>query len=375
MTEEIDVAVIGAGVVGLAVARALAMSGRDVVVIESEAAIGTGISSRNSEVIHAGLYYAPGSLKATLCVLGKALLYAYCETRHVGHKRLGKLLVASGEDAQGRLGAIRTNAVLSGVHDLELLSPHEVTALEPEIRADAALLSPSSGIIDSHALMTSLLADAEAAGATLALKSHVVSGRCTADGIVLGITSEGASTECAEYRCRSVVNAAGLGAIAFASQFAGYPATLIPKERLAKGNYFSLVGRHPFRHLIYPMPEAGGLGIHVTLDLAGQAKFGPDVEWIEAPNFAVSLSREPAFERAIRGYWPGLPEASLIPAYAGVRPKLHAKNGEGAADFAILTPLEHGIAGLVMLFGIESPGLTACLAIAQYVANSLGCAS
>jgi L-2-hydroxyglutarate oxidase LhgO len=366
--DEIDVAVIGAGVVGLAIARKLAVAGREVVLIESEALIGSGVSSRNSEVIHAGIYYAPGSLKATLCVAGKKMLYDYCRARHVAHRRLGKLLVASGTGCFDRLEAIRRNAIASDVLDLELLTSQGIASLEPSVRADAALFSPSSGIIDSHGLMTALLADAEANGAALALKSRVARGRCTSDGIVLEIASDGLS----EIRCKSVINAAGLGAIGVAKSLDGFPHHLVPEQHLAKGNYFALMGRAPFSHLIYPLPEIGGLGIHVTLDMAGQVKFGPDVQWIDSLDFTVSNSRLPAFERAIRSYWPDLPEASLAPAYAGVRPKLKVQ--EGTADFLIQTQAEHGIAGLVHLFGIESPGLTACLAIADYVARSLGCA-
>ena len=366
--DEIDVAVIGAGVVGLAIAREFAATGREVVVIESEALIGSGVSSRNSEVIHAGIYYPPGSLKATLCVSGKEMLYAYCRARHVAHKKLGKLLVASGAGCFERLDAIRRNAIACGVFDLELLTGREVLRLEPSVRADAALFSPSSGIIDSHGLMTALLADAEAHGAVLALKSRVARGRCASEGIVLEIVSDGSS----EIRCKTVINAAGLGAIAVAKGLDGFPRELVPEELLAKGNYFAFMGHAPFRHLIYPLPEVGGLGIHVTLDLAGQVKFGPDVEWIDSLDFTVSNSRMPVFERAIRSYWPDLPEASLAPAYAGVRPKLKAHHG--TADFVIQTQREHGIAGLVHLFGIESPGLTACLAIADHVVHALDCA-
>jgi L-2-hydroxyglutarate oxidase LhgO len=363
--DEIDVAVIGAGVVGLAVARVLAALGREVVVIESEGLIGSGVSSRNSEVIHAGIYYAPGSLKARLCVSGKETVYDYCRARHVSYRKLGKLLVASGVECVERLDAIRANAVASGVLDLEILTSTDVARIEPQVRADAALFSPSSGIIDSHGLMTALLADAEADGALLALKSRVTRGRCTSDGFVLEIASD----ESSEVRCKTVVNAAGLGAIDFARKLDGFPSELVPEQQLAKGNYFALMGRAPFSHLIYPLPEVGGLGIHVTLDLAGQAKFGPDVEWIESLDFAVSKSRLPAFEHAIRSYWPDLPEAALVPAYAGVRPKLKVQNG--TADFMIQTADDHRIAGLVNLFGIESPGLTACLAIADYVARVL----
>ncbi len=362
MSESIDVAVIGAGVVGLAVARQLAIEGHDVVIIESEDVIGSGVSSRNSEVIHAGIYYPPASKKARFCVRGRDLLYDYCASRHVEHRRLGKLLVASGLDAKQRLEAIKANAIASGVSDLRLLSREEVLGLEAEVRADAGLFSPSSGIIDSHGLMTALLADAEAHGAVLALKSKVVSA-CLKDGkTVLEVDANASSS----IDCEHVVNCAGLGAIGVAQCMAGFPAPLIPKAQLAKGNYFSLGARAPFSHLIYPLPEAGGLGIHVTLDLAGQVKFGPDVEWVERIDYRVDAGREDAFKAAIRSYWPNLPDGALCPAYAGIRPKIEA--GATAADFCILGPRQHGIAGLVQLFGIESPGLTACLAIAEHVA-------
>ena len=369
MSEHVDCAIVGAGVVGLAVARALARTGREVVIVEAENAIGTGISSRNSEVIHAGIHYAPRSLKARLCIRGKELLYAYCAERHVPHRRIGKLVVATDDAQRPALDHVLANARASGVDDLEALDASQVAKLEPAIRCVAALWSPSTGILDSHALMLALLADAEAHGATLALSSRVVGGTVGANGIELQVASADADPFALE--ARLVVNCASLNATRVASAIDGMPAASIPTVRFAKGNYFSLAGRSPFTHLIYPLPEHSGLGVHVTPDLGGQAKFGPDVEWLapDAPlDFDVDPRRADVFVDVIRRYWPTLPDDALAPAYAGIRPKLSGP-GDPAADFVIAGPAEHGVAGLVNLFGIDSPGLTSSLAIAEYVAS------
>lgn len=361
--------VVGAGVVGLAVARALARAGREVVILEAGPAIGTGISSRNSEVIHAGLYYPTGSAKARLCVAGRRMLYDYCAGHGVPHRRCGKLVVAVDEAQRPALEALHARARANGVEDLRLLDGAEARALEPELTCVAALHSPVTGIVDSHQLMLSLLGEAEAAGAMLALNSPVRGGRATGEGILLDVGGE----EPARLSCRMLVNAAGLGAVALAAGLEGFPAARRPAFRMAKGNYFSLAGRCPFHRLIYPLPEPGGLGVHLTLDLGGQGRFGPDVEWIEREDYDVDPARADRFADSIRRWWPGLPADALQPAYAGIRPKLHGP-GEEAADFVIQGPAEHGVPGLVNLFGIESPGLTACLAIADAVAARLAAA-
>ncbi len=368
MSEQVDCVVIGAGVVGLAVARALAMTGREVVIVESENAIGTGISSRNSEVIHAGIHYAPGSLKARLCVQGKELMYAFCAERHVPHSRIGKLVVATDHAQLASLDHVLENARASGVDDLEALDASEAAQLEPALRCIAALWCPSTGIVDSHALMLALLADAEAHGATLALSSRVVGGAVRDEGVELHVACDDEDAFALE--ARWVVNCAGLDATRIARAIAGVPPASIPVNHFAKGNYFSLVGRAPFTHLIYPLPTTGGLGVHVTPDLGGQAKFGPDVEWIapDAPfDFDVDPGRVDTFVDVIRRYWPALPDDALAPAYAGIRPKLSGP-GDPPADFMIAGPDVHGVPGLVNLFGIDSPGLTSSLAIAEHVA-------
>jgi L-2-hydroxyglutarate oxidase LhgO len=374
--ETIDAAVIGAGVVGLAVARALALAGREVIVLEQAEAIGTGISSRNSEVIHAGIYYPRGSLKAQLCVAGRALLYRYCEEHGVAHRRCGKLIVATNETEAAELAAIREAGLANGVGDLAPLSRDEVRAMEPELRCVAALHSPSTGIIDSHALMLALLGDAENRGAMLALKSPMLSARVVAGGTELDIGGDEPTTVLA----RSLVNCAGLHAQATARRITGLDARHVPGDWYARGNYFSLAARSPCTRLVYPVPEPGGLGVHLTLDLAGQARFGPDVEWLpglhgenradSARDYAVDPARGEKFYAAIRRYWPGLPDDALQPAYAGIRPKISGP-GESARDFVISGPREHGVPGLVNLFGIESPGLTSSLAIANVVADLL----
>lgn len=363
--DEIDCVVIGAGVVGLAVARALALQGREVLVLEAEGAIGTGTSSRNSEVIHAGIYYAAGSLKARMCVEGRHALYAYAAERGVPHRRCGKLIVATSEAQVAQLDAIHAKARANGVEDMALLSGAEARALEPQLACLAALHSPSTGIVDSHALMLSLQGDLENAGGMLALKSPVASAVCTPEGIEL--TSEDGTT----LRCATVVNAAGLTAPLLAKRFEGLPQSSVPEAYFAKGNYFTLAGRAPFQRLIYPVPEAAGLGVHLTLDLGGQAKFGPDVQWVDSPDdLVVDSRRGDAFYDEVRRYWPALPDGALIPGYAGIRPKISGPD-EPARDFVIAGPETHGVPGLVNLFGIESPGLTSSLAIGRHVAELL----
>jgi L-2-hydroxyglutarate oxidase LhgO len=366
MTEKLDCVVIGAGVVGLAIARVLAMRGREVVVLEAESAIGTGTSSRNSEVIHAGIYYELGSAKARLCVAGRHLLYAYCEVRGIEHRRYGKLIVAADQEQVGALEKIEATARANGVADLRWLTGAEVTAMEPELSGVAALLSPSTGIVDSHGFMLALQGDLEDAGGTVALRTPVRSGRCEPDVIYL----EAGNEDPMQLAASVVVNSAGLLAPDLARRIDGIPKPSIPPSLYAKGSYYVLRGKAPFRHLIYPIPEPGGLGVHLTLDLAGQAKFGPDVEWVERLDFTVDPGRSERFYRAIRRYWPGLPQGALHPGYAGIRPKLSGP-GAPAADFLIQGPEAHGVRGLVNLYGIESPGMTSALAIAELVADSV----
>lgn len=378
MTERVDCVVIGAGVVGLATARALAMTGRDVLIVEAADAYGTEVSARNSEVIHAGLYYPPGSHKAAMCVRGNALLYAYCEERGIPHRRLGKLIVAVDATQRAALQAIEDNARACGVRSLVPVDADGAADLEPAIACAAALYSPNSGIVDSHALMTSLLGDAEAAGATLALASRVVGGASTTDGIRLhvasGATGAEPPTQTIDVVARVVVNAAGLDATDVARAIDGMRSDSIPRTYRVKGNYFSLDGRSPFAHLVYPLPDDSSLGVHCTLDLGGQARFGPDVQWPvddAEPDLAVDETRRAAFVDAVARYWPAVRDATLSPAYAGLRPRITGR-GEPLADFDFCGPARHGIAGLVHLFGIESPGLTSSLAIAEHVVDLVG---
>jgi L-2-hydroxyglutarate oxidase LhgO len=354
--------------VGLAIARALALSGSTVLVIEKADAIGTGTSSRNSEVIHAGIYYAPGSLKARLCVEGRERLYAYCRDRNIGHARTGKLIVAVAPAQIERLSAIRGNAERSGVADLELLTRAQAESLEPALNCAGALLSPSTGIIDGHALMLSLRGDAEAAGASFAFLTTVSGAAARPGGIE--IRTQDAEGEPFALQAGAFINAAGLDAQSLASRIEGFPQNLIPPLWLARGNYFALSGRSPFARLIYPVPVDGGLGVHLTLDLGGSARFGPDVEWVDGVDYTVDPARSAAFYDEIRRYWPGLADGALEPAYAGVRPKLSGP-GQPAADFMVQGPADHGAGQIVNLFGIESPGLTASLAIADHVLELL----
>ncbi|HEX5613455.1 MAG TPA: NAD(P)/FAD-dependent oxidoreductase [Burkholderiales bacterium] len=362
--DKLDCVVIGAGVVGLAVARALALAGREVVILEAETAIGTHTSSRNSEVIHAGIYYPHGSLKARSCVEGKHRLYDYCTQRGIPHARCGKLIVATSEAQSAQLAAIQAKAHANGVTDVVAITREQANALEPELTCVAALYSPSTGIIDSHALMLGYLGDAQARGAMLALASPLERARVRPEGIELHVA--GAEP----FVARSVVNSAGLTAPGVARRIEGYPRELAPGEFYAKGNYYSLAGRSPFARLVYPVPEPGGLGVHVTLDFGGRARFGPDVEWVPEIRYDVDPARAERFYAAIRRYWPGLPEGALMPGYCGIRPKISGPQ-EPAADFLVQGPQEHGVRGLVHLFGIESPGLTASLALADHVAELL----
>jgi L-2-hydroxyglutarate oxidase LhgO len=364
--ERVDCVVIGAGAVGLAVARQLALSGREVLVLEAAAMIGTETSSRNSEVIHAGIYYPTGSLKARTCVAGKHRLYTYCAERGIPHRRCGKLIVAVSEEQKATLEQIRAKAIANGVDDLAWLEPEAVRALEPEVHCTAALLSPSTGIIDSHALMLAFQGDAEDHGAMLAFRAPVERGRITEDGIALEV----GGAEPMELLARAVVNSAGLHAVALARRLEGLDPGLLPTAYLCKGNYFTLSGARPFRHLIYPVPEQAGLGVHVTIDLAGQVRFGPDVEWIEQVSYDVDPARAEVFYDAVRAYYPGLKDGAIEPGYAGIRPKITPK-GTQAADFVIQGPSAHGIPGLVNLFAIESPGITASLALAEAVERAL----
>jgi len=366
MTEKVDCVVIGAGVVGLAVARALAVRGRETVVLEAATTIGTGTSSRNSEVIHAGIHYAPASAKATLCVAGRQLLYSYCEARGIEHRRCGKLIVAADEEQVRALERIETTARANGVSDLRWLSAAEARDAEPALSCVAALLSPSTGIVDSHGLMLALRGDIEDAGGTVALRVPVMRGRREASAIHLEVGGEDPIGLAASV----VVNSAGLQAQDLARRIDGIPKPSIPPSFYAKGNYYLLQGKAPFRHLVYPVPEPGGLGVHLTLDLAGQAKFGPDVEWVEKLDFTVDPRRAERFYPIVRRYWPGLPDGALRPGYAGIRPKLSGP-GEAAADFLIQGEEAHGVRGLINLYGIESPGMTAALAIAEQVADSV----
>jgi len=365
--ETVDCIVIGAGVVGLACARALARAGREVIVVEAESAFGTATSARNSEVIHAGLYYPAGSLRARLCVEGKHLLYDFCAHHGVAHRRCGKLVVACTPDEVVRLARVDAQARANGVDDLRRLSAAEARALEPQLACQAALLSPSTGIVDSHGLMLALLGEAEACGAMLALLSPVTGGRVTGDGLELDVGGEVATTLSAG----TVVNAAGLQACQVAAALQGLGAQHVPTPHYAQGAYFTLSGASPFSRLIYPVPgESSHLGVHLTLDLGGQARFGPSFRWLDAVDYTVDALDGAGFAEAVRHYWPGLPDGALQPGYAGVRPKISGP-GEPAADFRIDGPALHGVAGLVNLFGIESPGLTASLAIANEVVRRL----
>ena len=375
MDESLDCVVVGAGVVGLAVARALALAGREVVVLEAAEGIGTETSSRNSEVIHAGIYYPKGSLKARLCVQGKQALYAYCAERGVPHRRCGKLIVATEAAQLATLADIRAKAAANGVGDLTPLSRQEAQALEPEIECVGALLSPSTGIIDSHAFMLALQGDAEHAGAVFAFHSRVAGARVVSDGFEIEVQTlapDQALEDAAmtTWHARTLINAAGLHAPDVAARIAGLDARHVPRAHYARGHYFTLSGRPRFQRLIYPVPQPGGLGVHLTLDLQGQARFGPDVQWVDAIDYTVDPKRADAFYAEVRRYWPALPDGALQPGYAGIRPKLAGPEAPNL-DFRIDGPTQHGVPGLMNLLGIESPGLTASLAIGEAVVQAL----
>ncbi|WP_051085329.1 NAD(P)/FAD-dependent oxidoreductase [Hahella ganghwensis] len=368
----VDTVVIGAGVIGLAVARSLAQQGREVMVLESEYGIGMGTSSRNSEVIHAGIYYPSGSLKAQCCVEGKALLYQYCENHQVPYRRCGKLIVAANAEQERTLESLLDKAEANGVLDLQRLSRKQVSTLEPQLTAESALLSPSTGIIDSHRYMLALQGDIEDAGGMVVANSPVVGGRVEPGSI--GEEGKitlfvGGEAPC-HLRARCVINCTGILSSELLGSIDGYPTDALHRLYWAKGHYFSLAGQSPFRHLIYPVPEHGGLGIHLTLDMGGQARFGPDVQWVDAIDYDVSPDLIQKFRQHVATYWPAVMERELIPAYAGIRPKLSGP-GDAAADFLIEAPRQTGVAGWFNLLGIESPGLTASLALAAKVAKSV----
>ena len=364
--ETLDCAVIGAGVVGLAIARQFAKSGRDVVILEAEDAFGTHTSARNSEVIHAGIYYASGTMKAKLCVPGRKALYQYCAEHDVKHRRIGKVIVACDESEVPGLMKYKKQAEANGVDDLRLLTPAELAEMEPNVRCVAGFLSPSTGIIDSHGLMLSYLGEAEDHGAMLALSSPVLSGKVESDGIVLDVGGKEPMT----VKCRTVIISAGLKAPDVARTIDGIPANTIPPTYYAIGHYYTLATQSPFNRLIYPVARPDWLGVHVTIDLGGRVKFGPDFEWIDRVDYKFDETREAAFYKAIRHYYPGLPDGTLQPGYTGIRPRITGP-GEPVQDFTFHNHAMHGVNGLVALYGIESPGLTSSLAIAEHVANLL----
>jgi len=353
---------VGAGVVGLAVARALALAGREVIILEAAEGIGTETSSRNSEVIHAGIYYPANSLMARFCVAGRRRLYAYCAEKGVPHRNCGKLIVATSAQEDAMLAGIKQRAEANGVEGMRVLSAAEAIGLEPNLHCTSALYSPATGIIDSHAYMLALQGDAENAGAVPVFHSPVTGGRVAGRKIEIDV----GGAEPTRLRCRLLVNSAGLHAPALAAGIAGMPHERVPTAYYAKGNYFTLSGRSPFSRLIYPVPVPGGLGVHLTVDLGGQARFGPDVQWIDSIDYTVDPARSESFYAAVRQYWPELKDGALQPGYAGIRPKI-VPRGAPAQDFVVQGPQTHGVAGLVNLFGIESPGLTASLAIANHV--------
>lgn len=365
MTEHIECVVIGAGVVGLALARELALRGREVVVLEREDRFGMGISSRNSEVVHGGMHYATGTLKARLCVEGNPALYAFCAAHGVDHRRCGKFIVATRAGQVETLEQVLARGLANGVSGLRLVTGAEAMAAEPGLTCLAALASPATGIVDSHGLMKALLGDAENHGASLVPRSPVLGGAAAPGGVLLDV----GGPEPMAVLASEVYNCAGLGARKVAQGIRGVRPEALPPLSLAKGSYFALAGPAPFSRLVYPVPEAAGLGVHLTLDLGGQARFGPDVEWVEEEDYAVDPVRADAFYGEIRRYWPALPDGALQPAYAGIRPKLQGPGDPEARDFLIQRADAHGVPGLVNLLGIESPGLTACLALAAHVAG------
>ena len=364
MSEKVDCVVVGAGVIGLAIARTLSKKGLEVIVLETESDIGTGTSSRNSEVIHAGIYYQPGSLKARLCVEGKSALYRYCAERGVEYKQLGKLIVASEDKDLATLGKLKLTAESNGVSDLSLLDEGAMKTLEPDLAGVGALLSPSTGIIDSHGLMLAYQGEAEDNGMVIAFNSPLQSARVTGERLEVHVGGTAPLT----LNTGILINSAGLGAQEVAGRIEGLGPMTIPKRYMLKGSYFSMSGKSPFSHLIYPVPPDASLGVHLTLDLGGQAKFGPDQEWIEEIDYTMDPKRADGFYASVRRYYPALADGALEPAYSGIRPKVQAP-GEPVADFVIHGPESHGIKGLVNLFGMESPGLTSSLAIGEYVCS------
>lgn len=366
MSMDIDAIVVGAGVVGLAVGRALAMSGREVLVIDRHKHIGQETSSRNSEVIHAGIYYPKDSLKAKLCVRGRDMLYDYCQSHHVEHQKLGKLIVATNDEQAENLHKIYHKALGNGVDDCTYLDQQQLREMEPHLNAVRAIHSPSTGIINSHELMLAYQADLEAHGGTVVLDTPVLKGEVIDGGFRLSCGGD----EPMEITCRELINSAGLGAQDLAHSVKGVPEESIPKQYLSRGCYFTLSGKAPFKHLIYPMPNNAGLGVHLTLDLQGQARFGPDTQWIDEIDYTVDPRRGDAFYGAVRDYFPALEDGRLDPAYSGIRPKISGP-GEEAADFMIAGPAAHGVPGWIGLYGIESPGLTSSMAIAEQVLAEL----
>lgn len=367
MSDNVDCIVIGAGAVGLAVARKMALKGRKVHVLEKADTIGTGVSARNSEVIHAGLYYPQDSLKARLCVAGRALLYDYLNERGIDYKRCGKLIVATNYIEEQALDGILKKAQINGVDDMIKISQAEALSLEPELLCKSALLSPSTGVFDSHTYMLNLQSDAESCGATFAFLNSVIGG-CIENGkIELDILSKSGKLK---LRCKTLINAAGLGAQKVALSIKGFPPKLVPPQYFAKGSYFTLSGKPPFSRMIYPIPGEASLGTHYTCDMGGQGRFGPDIQWVDEINYDVDPARVTSFYNAIRRYWPGIENREISPAYSGIRPKTHAA-GTKTADFVIQDASIHGVNSLVNLFGIESPGLTASMAISNEVANRL----
>ena len=361
--DEVECIVVGAGVIGLAVARTLALAGREVIVLDAAEGIGTETSSRNSEVIHAGIYYPQDSLMARFCVTGRRMLYAYCREKGVPHRNCGKLIAATNAEEDGMLAGIQRRAEANGVEGMRVLTAAEAVAMEPNLRCTSALHSPATGIIDSHAFMLALQGDAENAGAMCVFLSPVTGANVAQGGLEVAV----GGSEPMRLRCRLLVNSAGLHAPFLAGKIAGMPPDRVPRAYYAKGNYFTLSGRSPFSRLIYPVPVPGGLGVHLTIDLGGQARFGPDVQWIDDIDYTVDPARADSFYAAVRKYWPGLQDGALQPGYCGIRPKTTPR-GAPAQDFIVQGPEHHGVSGLINLFGIESPGLTAALALAEHVA-------
>jgi L-2-hydroxyglutarate oxidase LhgO len=369
MSADVDVIVVGAGVVGLAIARALAMSGREVIVIEKANTIGTATSSRNSEVIHAGIYYPTNSLKAQFCVEGRQLLYEFCASHGVAARRAGKLIVATNDNDEAKLHAIKAQATANGVDDLEWLSAEQVSILEPEVRCTAALFSPSTGILDVQGFMLALQASAESHGASFAFRSEFSGAEKSYE--LFGVLVSGTNGEASTISCKTLVNCAGHGAHAVARAISGFDTTQLPPRFLAKGSYCSLSGNAPFSHLIYPVPVAGALGIHATLDMTGAVRFGPDIQWVDTLDYGLQQGLPHKFVEAVAAYWPDVITRNLTPSYCGIRPKIHGPD-KGFADFIIQFQNQHGVAGLVNLFGIESPGITASLAMANHLVAGLG---